>query len=83
MKRKPRKKQRRDAVQSPVKVCRLCSQKTESLSYRDYDMLRRFISERGKLLARRITKNCAKHQRMVASAVKQARHLALLSFTSR
>ncbi|MEK9150418.1 MAG: 30S ribosomal protein S18 [Candidatus Desantisbacteria bacterium] len=76
-------KQRRETVQSQVRICRLCSQKTESLSYRDYEMLRRFISERGKLLARRITKNCAKHQRMVSSAVKQARHLALLSFTSR
>ncbi|MBU1262457.1 30S ribosomal protein S18, partial [bacterium] len=74
---------RRETVQSQVKICRLCSQKTESLSYRDYEMLRRFTSERGKLLATRITKNCAKHQRMVANAVKQARHLALLAFTSR
>jgi small subunit ribosomal protein S18 len=82
MKRKLRQKQRRQ-TEPRVKICRLCGQKIESLSYRDYEMLRRFISERGKLLARRITKNCAKHQRMVSNATKQARHLALLSFTSK
>jgi small subunit ribosomal protein S18 len=61
------------------KVCRFCTQKLK-IDYKDADTLRRFTTERGKILPRRITGTCAKHQREVAAAVKRARVLALLPF---
>ena len=63
------------------KVCRFCSQKLK-IDYKDADTLRRFITERGKILPRRITGSCAKHQRALALAIKQARSIALLPFVS-
>lgn len=63
------------------KVCRFCTQKLK-IDYKDTDVLRRFVTERGKILPRRITGNCAKHQRTVAEAVKRARILALLPFAA-
>jgi len=63
------------------KMCRFCVQKLK-IDYKDADMLRRFITERGKILPRRITGTCAKHQRAVAAAIKQARIIALLPFVS-
>lgn len=63
------------------KVCRLCTQKLK-IDYKDADVLRRFITERGKILPRRITGTCARHQRAVAEAVKRARILALLPFAA-
>ncbi|GHU25245.1 30S ribosomal protein S18 [Spirochaetia bacterium] len=63
------------------KVCRFCTQKLK-IDYKDADTLRRFVTERGKILPRRITGNCAKHQRAVAAAVKRARIIALLPFVS-
>ncbi|GMO29905.1 MAG: 30S ribosomal protein S18 [Termitinemataceae bacterium] len=63
------------------KVCRFCSQKL-NIDYKDSDVLRRFITERGKILPRRITGTCAKHQRALAEAVKRARILALLPFAA-
>ncbi|MBN1836108.1 MAG: 30S ribosomal protein S18, partial [Spirochaetales bacterium] len=59
------------------KVCKFCTRKT-TISYRDIDSLRRFITDRGKILPRRITGTCPKHQRALSKAIKQARVLALL-----
>jgi small subunit ribosomal protein S18 len=63
------------------KVCRFCIQKLK-IDYKDADTLRRFITERGKILPRRITGTCAKHQRALAAAIKQARIIALLPFVA-
>jgi small subunit ribosomal protein S18 len=63
------------------KVCKFCMQKLK-IDYKDPDTLRRFITERGKILPRRITGTCAKHQRALALAIKRARMLALLPFVA-
>ena len=63
------------------KVCKFCTQKLK-IDYKEADTLRRFITERGKILPRRITGTCAKHQRAVALAVKQARSIALLPYVA-
>ncbi|MDR0316148.1 MAG: 30S ribosomal protein S18 [Treponema sp.] len=63
------------------KICKFCSQKLK-IDYKDADTLRRFITERGKILPRRITGTCAKHQRALAAAIKQARIIALLPFVA-
>ncbi|MDR0568296.1 MAG: 30S ribosomal protein S18 [Spirochaetaceae bacterium] len=63
------------------KVCKFCLQKLK-IDYKDPDVLRRFITERGKILPRRITGTCAKHQRALAVAIKRARVLALLPFVA-
>lgn len=64
------------------KVCKVCIGKA-NVDYKDSDSLRRFTTERGKILPRRITGTCAKHQRLVAREVKRARSLALLPFVSK
>lgn len=64
------------------KVCSYCIDKVEHIDYKDIARLRKTISERGKILPRRISGNCAKHQRQLTIAVKRARHIALLPFTS-
>lgn len=61
------------------KVCRFCSQKSK-IDYKDADILRRYTTERGKILPRRITGTCAKHQRHLAVEIKRARALALLPY---
>jgi small subunit ribosomal protein S18 len=63
------------------KVCKFCTQKLK-LDYKDADVLRRFITERGKILPRRITGTCAKHQRALALVIKRARIIALLPFVA-
>ena len=63
------------------RVCRFCADESEALDYKDPITLRAFITERGKLLPRRISGNCAKHQRAVATAVRRARMIALVPFT--
>ncbi|MDR2149443.1 MAG: 30S ribosomal protein S18 [Spirochaetaceae bacterium] len=63
------------------RVCRFCTQK-QKIDYKDTEILRRFITERGKILPRRITGTCAKHQRAVAAAIKRARIIALLPFVA-
>ncbi len=65
------------------KVCKLCLKKAQSVDYKDVELLRRFITERGKILPRRITGTCAKHQRMLSRAIKRARMIALLPFVSK
>jgi len=64
------------------KVCSFCADKIEHIDYKEYGRLRKYITERGKILPRRITGNCAKHQRQLTIAIKRARNLALLPFTS-
>ena len=63
------------------KVCKFCMQKLK-IDYKDADTLRRFITESGKILPRRITGTCAKHQRVLALAIKRARIIALLPFVA-
>ena len=64
------------------KVCSFCVDKADFIDYKDVAKLRRFISERGKILPRRVTGTCAAHQRQLIVAIKRARHLALLPFSS-
>lgn len=64
------------------KSCAFCTDKVESIDYKDVSRLRRFVTERGKILPRRITGNCAKHQRELTKAIKRARSIALLPFSS-
>lgn len=62
------------------KVCSFCASKTEVIDYKDAGKLRSFVSDRGKIEPRRRTGTCAKHQRVLARAIKRARHLALLPY---
>lgn len=64
------------------KVCNFCAEKVEGIDYKDATRLRKYISERGKILPRRISGNCAKHQRGLTTAVKRARIIALLPFVA-
>ena len=74
---------KRDRGRKPRrKVCSFCVDKVDHIDYKDAAKLRRFTTERGKILPRRISGNCAKHQRQVTLAIKRARNIALLQFTS-
>jgi small subunit ribosomal protein S18 len=64
------------------KVCVFCKDKISYVDYKDTNLLRKFISDRGKIRARRVTGNCTQHQRDVATAVKNSREVALLPYTS-
>ncbi len=64
------------------KVCRFCADATLQINYKDPRQLRYFITERCKIIPRRISVNCAKHQRKITLAVKRARHLALMPYTN-
>jgi small subunit ribosomal protein S18 len=64
------------------KVCNFCADKVHDINYKDTTRLRKYISERGKILPRRISGNCAKHQRGLTVAVKRARIIALLPFVA-
>ncbi len=70
------------ARRSKKKVCMFCVDKVEAIDYKDTAKLRRFVSERGKIVPRRISGNCAKHQRQLTIAVKRARQIALLPFVA-
>jgi len=65
------------------KVCIFCKEKTDYVDYKDVSLLRKFISDRGKIRARRVSGNCSQHQREVATAIKNAREMALLPYTAR
>ena len=65
------------------KVCIFCKEHLDWVDYKDVNLLRRFMSDRGKIRARRVSGNCAQHQRDVAVAIKTARELALLPYTQR
>lgn len=64
------------------KVCGFCVDKVENIDYKDIARLRRYMSERGKILPRRVKGTCARHQRELTVAIKRARHLALLPYTA-
>ena len=64
------------------KVCRFCAEHAEGMDYKDIRMLRNFVTERGKLVPRRISGNCAKHQRQLTRAVKRARFMAMMPYTA-
>jgi small subunit ribosomal protein S18 len=64
------------------KVCRFCADKIESIDYKDWHKLRHFTTERGKIIPRRISGNCARHQRLLSAALKRARQIALLPYAS-
>lgn len=62
------------------RVCAFCAEKVNTVDYKDVAKLRKYVSERGKILPRRITGNCAKHQRVLTVAIKRARHVALMAY---
>jgi small subunit ribosomal protein S18 len=64
------------------KLCSFCIDKVSSIDYKEIPRLRKYVSERGKILPRRISGNCAKHQRQLAIAIKRARHIALLPYSA-
>lgn len=64
------------------KVCTFCMDKVESIDYKDVAKLKKYVTERGKILPRRISGNCAKHQRELTVAIKRARNVALLPYTT-
>lgn len=70
--RKPRKK-----------VCAFCAEHITEVDYKDVEKLKRFVSDKGKILPRRVTGTCAKHQRTVTEAIQRARHIALLPYTAK
>ena len=74
---------KRDRSRRPrKKVCSFCVDKVEQIDYKDVAKLRRYITERGKILPRRISGNCAKHQRQLSTAIKRARTIALMPYVS-
>ena len=64
------------------KICTFCAEKSEFIDYKDVLKLRKFVSERSKILPRRTTGTCAKHQRELTIAIKRARHIALMPYIS-
>jgi small subunit ribosomal protein S18 len=77
-KRKPRSKRKR--IYHRRKVCRFCADSSLEIDYKDWKALKYFITERGKIIPRRISGTCAKHQRALTRAVKRARTIALLPY---
>jgi small subunit ribosomal protein S18 len=65
------------------KVCKFCTEKIDAISYRDVRLLQGFVAERGKIVPRRLTGVCTRHQRRVSLAIKQSRNIALLAFAAR
>lgn len=82
MAEKQERENRRFNKKSRRKVCNFCVDKVESIDYKDIAKLRRFVSDRAKILPRRVTGTCARHQRALTTAIKRARHLALLPFSN-
>ena len=71
---------RRNTGMRRKKVCQFCADKDKKIDYKDVDTLKNYITERGKILPRRVTGTCAMHQRAVTTAIKRARVVALLPF---
>ena len=82
MAERPERDNRRGGRKSRKKVCAFCVDKIEAIDYKDISRLRRFVSERAKILPRRVTGTCARHQRALTVAIKRARYLALIPYTS-
>ena len=72
----------RPAVRRKKKVCQSCADHIDEIDYKDVARLRKYISERAKILPRRISGTCAKHQRQLTVAIKRSRHMALLPYIS-
>ena len=72
---------RRGGMHRRKKVCVFCGKENNEIDYKDVNKLKRYVSERGKILPRRITGTCAKHQRAMTVAIKRARHIALMPYT--
>ncbi len=72
---------RRGGPRRRNRVCQFCLEKATSIDYKDVSLLRQYVNERGRILPRRRTAACAKHQRMLSRAIKRARHVALLPYT--
>ena len=72
---------KRRPIRRRKKVCVFCGE-NNAIDYKDTNKLKRYVSERGKILPRRITGNCAKHQRALTVAVKRARHVAIMPYTT-
>ena len=70
------------ARKAKKKVCQFCVDKVQDIDYKDVAKLRRYVSERAKILPRRITGTCAKHQRELTIAIKRARHIALIPYSA-
>lgn len=86
MARKQRPSRRRDERNRrrvKKKVCYFCAQGVDYVDYKDVALLRKFMSDRAKIRSSRVTGNCVQHQRLVATAIKNARELALLPYTNR
>lgn len=78
--RRPSRPSPRRAFGRRPRLCQFCSDRTKHIDYKQVDLLRRYVTDQGKLRGRRETGTCAKHQRMLTRAVKRARHMALLSY---
>ena len=73
-------KRERNPRKMKKKVCAFCVDKAENIDYKDVAKLKKYVTERGKILPRRISGNCAKHQRALTVAVKRARHLSMMPY---
>ncbi len=82
MAERPERDNRRAGRKGRRKVCAFCVDKVETIDYKDIARLRRYVSERAKILPRRVTGTCAHHQRELTVAIKRARHIALLPYSS-
>lgn len=78
---RPRSRPQTRRYYSRPRVCQFCTDPSSKIDYKQSESLRRFITEEGKIRPRRQTGTCAKHQRILARAIKRARHVALLPFT--
>ena len=78
---RPEAPMKRRPIRRRKKVCVFCADKNAVIDYKDVNKLKRYVSERGKILPRRIIGNCAKHQRALTVAIKRARHIALMPYT--
>ncbi len=65
------------------RICRFCVKKIDYVDYKDTSLLKSYVTDRGKILSNKITGNCAKHQRILSRAIKRARYIGLLPFTTR
>ena len=72
---------KKGGIRRRKKVCVFCGEKSAPIDFKDVARLKKYVSERGKILPRRITGNCAKHQRALTVAVKRARHISLMPYT--
>ena len=81
LERQNRKMAKQDAAdRKKKKTCSFCAEHVDSIDYKDAAKLKRFLTEAGKIIPRRVTGNCARHQRMITTAIKRAREAAIISY---